>query len=57
MKFASLDASQAARKALDGRWFASKQLQADFMSERLYLEKFPGSRVVLDNDNEDDGEE
>jgi len=41
LKFESISGAQQCIKAFNGRWFASRQIAADFVSDSLYNVKFP----------------
>jgi RNA-binding protein 23/39 len=43
MKFGSVPAAANAVKMLSGRWFAGKQITAEYLNERAYHKKFPES--------------
>ncbi len=40
LKFASGEGASAAQKALDGRWFAGRQIAADFQFPAVYNNYF-----------------
>lgn len=40
VKFATVTASEAAQKALHGRWFAGKQVCAEFQLQAMYRQHF-----------------
>jgi RNA-binding protein 39 len=44
LKFGSIPAAQNAINALDKRWFAGRQVTAEFVSERLYYGRFPEAK-------------
>lgn len=44
MKFSSTSGAQGALNALNGRWFAGRQIEADFIPESIYNNRFPESR-------------
>lgn len=46
MKLGSINAATSAINALNGRWFAGRQLAADYMSESTYHDRFPDSKKV-----------
>ena len=41
LHFAAVDGAQAACTAFHGRWFGGRQLQASYLPEAAYLQKFP----------------
>lgn len=41
IKFADVDGAVAAQKAFHGRWFANRQLSAEFIQESTYEQRFP----------------
>ena len=41
VRFKDLAASSKAQRELNGRWFGGKRIQASFVSDRAYLERFP----------------
>jgi len=41
LRFDSVAAAQKCIKEFNGRWFASRQISADFISDSLYNTKFP----------------
>jgi len=43
LRFAEEASAGSARTALHGRWFANRQLTAEFMTEGNYMQKFPAS--------------
>jgi RNA-binding protein 39 len=44
LRFDSISAAQQCIKQFNGRWFASRQISADFVADSLYLLKFPKSQ-------------
>jgi len=44
LKFGSIPAAQNAINALNGRWFAGRQIVADFVAESVYHHRFPESK-------------
>ena len=40
VKFATITAAEAAQKALHGRWFAGKQICAEFQLQAMYRQHF-----------------
>ena len=40
LKFASVEGASAAQKALNGRWFAGRQIAADFQFPAVYNNYF-----------------
>ena len=43
MRFEQTDAAMQSQKALHGRWFAGRQLTAEFVTESDYMQRFPES--------------
>jgi RNA-binding protein 39 len=50
MRFELQDAAQQAQKALHGRWFAGRQLTAEFVTENDYVQRFPQSNPAAPTD-------
>jgi RNA-binding protein 39 len=44
LRFQGEDSAQAAQKALHGRWFANRQLTAEFLTAEAYAHKFPADQ-------------
>lgn len=40
VKFATQEAASAAQRALDGRWFAGRQICAEYQFAQLYAQHF-----------------
>eukprot|EP01114_Cavostelium_apophysatum_P009992 TRINITY_DN2335_c0_g1_i1.p1 TRINITY_DN2335_c0_g1~~TRINITY_DN2335_c0_g1_i1.p1 ORF type:complete len:354 (+),score=98.02 TRINITY_DN2335_c0_g1_i1:487-1548(+) len=45
MKFGSIPGAQNAINALNGRWFAGRMIEVDFVPEYIYHNRFPESRI------------
>jgi len=44
LRFVDVPAAQACVEALNGRWFASRRISADFIVEQTYFAKFPSAK-------------
>jgi len=44
LHFSDVKGAEKCVKAFNGRWFASRQIQADFVTETTYFMKFPKAR-------------
>lgn len=44
LKFSTVNAAQQAQMALNGRWFAQKQISATFLPQETYEQRYPKSR-------------
>lgn len=50
LRFSTSQESNACVNAFNGRWFASRQIQANFISECQYIAQFPDSAVISSQD-------
>ena len=44
VRYDDIEAAKKLVSAFNGRWFASRQIGADFVPDATYLMKFPGAR-------------